>query len=262
MLWNVRKRCNNYLYLSCQSFQSPDDDMNTTRKRSCPTLLSELEKLEEFPQLIWHFHAESGPFLVISWDFWWLCLFWLGILLWNRIKSKIWPSHTSVFWIFVQYFSGCAHYLRLLLSSPDPSTKFPWSSWSGPYFPPLLTLHSPCSQLEILVAWLSVFRNVCSPSTWKSGPSSRTLYKRKPATILPKLKRCSSHGFVVLLSTAAQSQQGKVEKKDIYEQEILFQSQSHPLKAPAFLTSNRDSVACRFSRAVIPRFGDFTEVYF
>lgn len=141
MLWNVRKRCNNCLYLSCQSFQSPDDDMNTTRKRSCWILLSELEKLEEFPQLIWHFHVESGPFLMI-WDFWWLCLFWLGILLWKRIKSKIWPSHTFYpFWIFVQYFSGTLrlYYLRLLLSSPDPSTKCPWSSWSGPYFPPLLT---------------------------------------------------------------------------------------------------------------------------
>lgn len=136
MLWNVRKRCNNYLYLSCQSLQSPDHDMNTTRKRACLTLLSELEKLEEFPQLIWHFQADSVQFLMISWDFWWLCLFWLGILLWNRIKSKIWPSHASVFWVFVQYSSGCAHYLRLPLSCPDPSTKWPWSSWSGPYSPP------------------------------------------------------------------------------------------------------------------------------
>ena len=217
MLWNVRKRCNNYLYLSCQSFQSPDDDMNTTRKRSCQILLSELEKLEEFPQLIWHFHAESGPFLMISWDFWWLCLFWLEILLWKRIKSKIWPSHTSgyLFNIFLgvpiiwDYFS-----LALILQPNVPGLP-----GQGPISPlSSSTPHSPCSQLEILVALLSVFRNVCSPSTWKSGPSSRTLYKRKPATILPKLKRYSFQGFVVLLSTAAQSQQGKVEKKDIYEQ--------------------------------------------
>lgn len=136
MLWNVRKRRNNYLYLSCQPFQSPDDDMNTMRRRSCLTLLSELEKLEESPQLIWHFHVESAQFPMISWDFWWLCLFWSGILLWNRMKSKIWPSRASVFRVFVQYSSGCAHYLRLPLSSPDPSTKWPWSSWSGPYSPP------------------------------------------------------------------------------------------------------------------------------
>ena len=56
---------------------------------------------------------------------------------------------------------------------------------------------------------------------------------------------------------------GKVEKKDIYEQEILLQSQSHPLKVSAFLPSNRGSVIghlLTFSKAVIPRFGDFTEV--
>lgn len=68
---------------------------------------------------------------------------------------------------------------------------------------------------------------------------------------------------MVFYQSLAQSQQDKVGKKDMYEQEILLQSQSHPSKVSAFLPSNRGSVVSRlltFSKAVIPRFGDFTEV--
>ena len=54
-------------------------------------------------------------------------------------------------------------------------------------------------------------------------------------------------------------------KKDIHEQEILLQSQNHPLKIHDYLPSSRSSVVdcfLTFSRAVMPRFGDFTEITF
>lgn len=140
----------------------------------------------------------------------------IGDLLWNRMKSKIWPSHSSVFPGICSIFFWVCHVS--FLSLPWSFNQMALVFLVRALFPLSSPPHSPCPR--ILVAWLSQSLEMYALKHLKECPCKQNSLQKKICNHLPKLKRCSFHGFVVFYQSLAHSQQDKVGKKDMYEQEI------------------------------------------